>query len=445
MTGDALSTWVDADRLTQWVHDSRRRVMELVEDLSDEQLVGPLIATINPLIWEIGHLAWFQERFLLRDALQREPIIAHCDALWDSGAVPHDTRWFLDLPSRDDTLQYMRQVRDRVAEAVTEGLPPAWHRLALYTVFHEDTHTEALTYTRQTLQYPAPTITQLSHTAPDTVVDAGAHRGDVDIDGGTFLLGATGAEPFVYDNEKWCHRVEVQPFSIAKAPVTQAQFAEFVEDGGYQRPLLWVRPGWSWRTRTRADHPVYWRRSDSGWERRVFDEWRALEPHRPVVHVCWYEAEAFCRWAGRRLPTEAEWELAATGAANAADDGGAHGTTKRRYPWGDEEPAAQHANLDWRAMDTVDVAAYPDGDSVYGCRQMIGNVWEWTGSTFAPYPNFEQDTYRDNSWPWFGSRKVLRGGAWATRGRYVRNTYRNYFTPDRRDVFAGFRTCVSRG
>jgi iron(II)-dependent oxidoreductase len=193
---------------------------------------------------------------------------------------------------------------------------------------------------------------------------------------------------------------------------------------------------------------VYWRRSRGseagvdGWERRHFSEWRPLEPHRPVIHVCWYEADAYARWAGRRLPTEAEWELAASGEPDAA---GGIRAVKRRYPWGGHDPQPAHANLDWRAMDTVDVAAHGEGDTAVGCRQMLGNVWEWTASTFLPYPNFEQDTYRDNSWPWFGDRKVLRGGAWATRGRYIRNTYRNYFTADRRDVFAGVRTCAPRG
>jgi iron(II)-dependent oxidoreductase len=157
--------------------------------------------------------------------------------------------------------------------------------------------------------------------------------------------------------------------------------------------------------------------------------------------VCWYEADAYCRWAGRRLPTEAEWEAAAIGEPDGA---GGLSSMRRRFPWGNEPIGPGHANLDWKHLSTVDVAAYPAGDSAFGCRQLIGNLWEWTASTFLPYPNFEQDAYRENSWPWFGSRKVLRGGAWATRSRLIRATLRNYFTPERRDVLAGFRTAAPR-
>ncbi|MDP8960828.1 MAG: SUMF1/EgtB/PvdO family nonheme iron enzyme [Actinomycetota bacterium] len=437
----ALAQWVPAKDLAEWVRDARQRVMELVADLDDEQLVGPMLPTVNPILWEIGHLAWFQERFLLRSALSETALIPHCDALWDSGAIPHDTRWFLDLPARAETLAYMGEVRDRAVDRVLRpDVSDAVRHFAVYTVFHEDTHTEALTYTRQTLGYAPPALAGVGGTAPGEAFSAGGLAGDVEVSGGEFLLGATGAEPFIYDNEKWGHRVHIAPFSIARAAVTQEEFAAFVADGGYERVELWTPEGWSWRVAIGAEHPAYWRREAGGWQRRHFDSWVDLEPHKPVVHVCWYEADAYCRWSGRRLPTEAEWEFAATGGVET--NGGS--PRKRRYPWGDDPPRPEDANVDWRAMDTVDVGALGAGDSPFGCRQMIGNVWEWTASTFLPYPNFEPDAYRDNSEPWFGSRKVLRGGAWATRARYIRTTYRNYFTPDRRDVFAGLRTCALR-
>jgi iron(II)-dependent oxidoreductase len=176
---------------------------------------------------------------------------------------------------------------------------------------------------------------------------------------------------------------------------------------------------------------VYW---EEGRVQRRYDSLQPLAPHEPVIHVCWYEAEAYCNWAGRRLPTEAEWELAAATPA------------KRRFPWGDSPPDARRANLDARAGGPVDVAAHPEGDSAYGCRQMVGNVWEWTATDFAPYPGFVVDPYKEYSQPWFSSpHKVLRGGCWATRGRLLRNTWRNFYPPDRRDVLAGFRTCASSG
>jgi iron(II)-dependent oxidoreductase len=232
----------------------------------------------------------------------------------------------------------------------------------------------------------------------------------------------------------------VPPFVIARAPVTQSEFAEFVEGKGYSRREFWSEAGWQWRQSAAAEHPVYWKREAAGrWLRRNFDHWVPLEPHRPVLHVNWWEAEAYCRWAGRRLPTELEWEVAAS--AEPAQFGNELAQGKRRFPWGDKAPASERANLGWRAMGAVDVNALSAGDSAFGCRQMIGNVWEWTASDFGPYPGFEIDPYREYSQPWFGTHKVLRGGAWPTQPRLLRNTWRNFYTPDRRDVWAGFRTC----
>jgi iron(II)-dependent oxidoreductase len=187
---------------------------------------------------------------------------------------------------------------------------------------------------------------------------------------------------------------------------------------------------------------VYWRRNGAtDWQVRQFHDWLPFAPHQPVIHVNWYEANAYCRWADRRLPTEAEWEAAAIGQAS----GDALSAQKRRYPWGEEPVTARHANLDGRALGCIDVAALPEGDSAFGCRQMLGNVWEWTEDTFGPYPGFAPDAYREYSEPLFGTTKVLRGGAWTSRSRMVSATYRNYFGPERRDVFAGFRTCARDG
>lgn len=421
------------DELARWVEDGCERALDLVADLDDEQLVGPLLSGVNPMIWEIGHLAWFQEKFVLRNACNEPPLLELEDALYDSGAIPHDTRWRLVLPSREDTIAYMRDVAARVANRVRRpGATDVVHHFARYTVHHYDTHTEALTYTRHTLGYPRPSLPGLSDAEAPKDAGAGPLPDDVRIPGGEFLLGALRADPFVFDNEKWAHPVRVDPFAMGRGAVTQADFAAFVDDGGYADPRLWSDGG-AWLAATGAKHPLYWRRGPhGGWQRRHFDQWVDLEPNLPVSHVCWWEADAYCRWAGRRLPTEAEWEYAATG--------GAH--TKPTFPWGDELPGAAQAATDWRSLGPVDVAACPDGDSPFGCRQMIGNVWEWTASDFQPYPNFERDAYAENSEQFFGSRKVLRGGAWATRGRYVRSAYRNYFTPDRRDVLAGFRTCA---
>jgi iron(II)-dependent oxidoreductase len=425
-----------AEQLAGWVIDGCQRTLELVADLDDEQLIGPLLPTVNPLLWEIAHLAWFQEKFVLRQACGQPPILGYGDALYDSGAIPHDTRWRLALPSREQTAAYMRLVADRVAQQVLRpDATDVVRHFSRYTVHHYDMHTEALTYTRQTRGLPPPVLAGLAGTrAPAAQAGGGGLPGDAELPGGRFLLGALMGDPFVYDNEKWAHPVDIAPFAIARAMVTQADFAAFTDAGGYADARLWSDGG-AWLKATGAAHPLYWRREPGGgWQRRHFDAWLGLEPDMPVSHVCWWEADAYCRWAGRRLPTEPEWEYAATGGV----------TPKPVYPWGDTEPDAAYAATDWRLLGRVDVGACPAGDSPAGCRQMIGNVWEWTASDFDAYPNFERDAYHENSEQFFGGqRKVLRGGAWATRSRLLRSTLRNYFTPERRDVLAGFRTCAA--
>jgi iron(II)-dependent oxidoreductase len=424
--------------LIAWVSEARQRTLELVADLDDHQLIGPRLQIVNPLLWEIGHVAWFHEKWVLRRG--GEPSIrVDADDLYDSAAVAHDMRWELPLPGRDDTLRYMARVLERVVERCRDDDPEGAYfvRLAL---FHEDMHDEAFTYTRQTLNYPPPRLSVgTGRTAPCNE-SQGALPGDVSIPGGAFALGALPGEPFVFDNEKWSHPITIRPFEIARAPVTQEQFAAFVDDNGYRRQEFWDDEGWRWRKANDACHPVYWRQaSRSGWERRDFDRWVPLEPNRPVLHVCWYEANAYCRWSRRRLPSEAEWEAAAT--MRPARDGQGPSSDKAQFPWGDDAPTPAHANLDGLALGCQDVGALANGDSPFGCRQMIGNVWEWTESDFLPYPGFVVDPYKEYSAPWFGTHKVLRGGCWATRSRLIRGTWRNFYRPDRRDVLAGFRTC----
>jgi iron(II)-dependent oxidoreductase len=249
---------------------------------------------------------------------------------------------------------------------------------------------------------------------------AGRVAGDITVPGGTYTIGSTAEDGFIFDNEKWAHPVDLRPFRMARAAVTQSEFLEFVQDGGYRRRELWTDESWLWRQKAQADHPVYWKLDrERGWMRRHFDQWVPLESDRPVSNVCWFEADAYCRWARRRLPTEFEWEAAAAGI---------------------ERPA--FANLDWIEGDCCDVGSHSGGDSRFECRQMIGNVWEWTASDFLPYPGFSEDPYKEYSSPWFGTHKTLRGGAWSTRSRLIRAAYRNFYTPDRRDIWAGFRTCA---
>ena len=419
------------------VEDARARTRTLIQGLDQAQLMGPRLAIVNPLRWEIGHTAYFYEYWVLRQHGGEPPARPDVDGLYDSISIAHDDRWDLPLPDLPETLAYMQGVLERVGDRLRSGVEdPRRDYLVHYGVLHEDMHTEAFTYTRQTLGYPTPAI----GTTPDPAWQAAGLTGDAQIPGGTFWLGAREADGFCFDNEKWAHPLEVAPFHIARAAVNNTEFAAFVDDGGYRRPELWDADGWAWRERSGLAHPIYWRPGPDGWELRRFDRWGQLPPQAAVIHVNWYEARAYCRWAGRRLPSELEWEVAAAG--EPGPDGRTLAATKRRYPWGDEPPTPGRANLDGGALWTIDVGALPDGDSAFGCRQMIGNAWEWTDTVFGPYPGFTPDMYQDYSQPLFGSTRVLRGGCWATRGRLIRHTWRNYYGPERNDVFAGFRTCA---
>jgi len=421
------------------LQEARRRTLALVADLDDEQMIGPRLQIVNPLRWEIGHVAWFQEYWVLRYVCGRQPILANGDPLYDSATVAHDTRWDLPLPTKSETIAYMTQVIDEISRQFGESgsndrpSSDAAYFLAL-ALFHEDMHGEAITYTRQTLACRAPRLTIAEDSHADNQLLVQDVAGDAFVRGGSFIAGNTSEHGFVFDNEQQPFKVRVEPFRISRTATTNGEFARFVEDAGYQRRELWSDEGWAWREATQATHPVYWNRDNGRWFRRNFDHVVPLEEHAPVLHVNWYEAEAFCRWSNRRLPTEFEWEMA----ASCEPDSG----RKRRFPWGDEEPTAARANLDSRNLGIKDVRALPAGDSAFGCRQMIGNVWEWTASDFTPYPGFVAGPYKEYSEPWFGNHKVLRGGCWATRSRLISNTYRNFYLPDRRDVWAGFRTCA---
>jgi iron(II)-dependent oxidoreductase len=427
---------VPADHLVAQLHETRNFTRSLTDDLTAKQLMGPMLPIVNPILWEIGHVGWFHEYWTLRHAHGQAPILEHADQLWNSSTVAHGTRWDLELPDREDVFGYMADVLCRQAERLGRGVDlPACYFYEL-SIRHEDMHVEALAYTRQTLGYARPQ--GLGWRAADR---AGVWDGDVAVPGGCWQLGSTPADGFVFDNEKWAHTVEIAPFRIAKATVTNAEFAAFVEEGGYRRREFWSAPGWEWRERAAAEHPVYWLNNEGGsWTWRNYDKAEPLWPHAPVTFVNWYEAQAYCNWAKRRLPSEAEWEAAALGEANA--DGTRLTSTKRRWPWGEAAPARERANLGFACDGPLDVAACAAGDSAFGCRQMSGNVWEWTASDFLPFPGFAADPYEDYSQPWFHTRKVLRGGSFATSARIGRPLYRNFFTPDRNDVIAGFRTCA---
>ena len=446
-----MTAQVSTNYLIEIMQSARQRTLELLDGLSDEQLVGPKLPILNPIIWEIGHVAWFHEFFVLRQEIGHPPLLDRGDVLYDSIAVAHDTRWDLPVYPLREMKDYMARVLDTLTVRLHGGQASERESyLYQFTTFHEDMHDEAFTWARQTLAYPTPTF------APDgkgvqRIAETGALDGDANIPGGMFRLGSRPDDPFVFDNEKWAHDVTVEPFRMARAPVTCRQFVEFVEDGGYERDSLWSEDGLSWRRGRNPKHPVYWKRDTSGiWKVRLFDVWKDLAPDTPVVHVNWHEANAFCNWAGRRLPTEAEWVRA----GRYAD-----GTGPSRFPWGDALPPPESfANLaDSAAMGLAPniIADYTDGfrgpapvghfeANALGIFDLSGNVAEWTHDRFST----ARSTTVELDWmgPETGEVFVIRGSSFLT-GTFsaLRWAYRDSGREGRQDL--GFRLArdVSRG
>ena len=366
----------------------------------------PQLATINPPLWELGHVGWFQEWWIGRnmqralgtrcapDHARLASIEASADAWWDSSQVPHDTRWELALPDAGscrayllDTLESTLDLLDKAGDG-DEAL--YFYRLCL---FHEDMHGEAFAYTAQTLGLPLEPHLLAAFTPASMTV-----QGPVLIPATVWQMGSKPDGGFAFDNEKAAHAVSVPEFEIDAQPVTWAQFVEFVDDGGYDRQELWQAEGWQWLQALAAGEgrrgPRYVEQigvASGAVMQTRFGQPMRLAGNQPVMHVSWWEADAWCRWAGRRLPAEVEWEVAA------------HTAARRGFRWGD--------------------------------------VWEWMGTTFRPYPGFAPDPYREYSEPWFGSHKVLRGASFATRARMKSPKYRNFYLPERDDVFCGFRSC----
>ncbi|MGH9901686.1 MAG: SUMF1/EgtB/PvdO family nonheme iron enzyme, partial [Pyrinomonadaceae bacterium] len=240
-------------------------------------------------------------------------------------------------------------------------------------------------------------------------------------------------DAFAYDNELPAHTVSLPAFKIDRLLTTNEEYAHFIREGGYERREWWGDEGWTRREREGWSCPPYWRRNlDGGWDvRTMFDE-GPMRPRHPVTGVSWYEAEAYARFAGKRLPTEAEWEKTASWDASES--------RKRRFAWGDDPPATARCNFDNRFWDTTAVGIFPEGASPYGCLDMTGNVWEWTSDAFAAFPGFEPFPYPEYSETWFdGDHRVLKGGSWATGASVLRTSFRNFFRRHFRIAFAGIR------
>jgi iron(II)-dependent oxidoreductase len=424
----------DKTALAAQLEGARRRSLELLAPLCDGDLVAQHSPIMSPLVWDLAHVGNYEELWLLRAVSGARPIDAGLDDIYDAFRHPRPDRPALPLLGPADARRYLVEVRSRVLDvldrlpALDAAAPPLVADAYVYGMVlqHEHQHDETMLATLQLMAGdgyrpmapPPPAATPLA-------------AAEVRVAGGPFVMG-TDDESWAFDNERPAHVVDLGAFWIDTVPVTNAAYLSFIDGGGYADRRWWTDEGWAWRTEAGVEHPQFWRREGGSWWRNRFGWEEDLPLEEPVQHVCWHEATAYAAWAGRRLPTEAEWEKAASW------PGDGH---KRRYPWGDEEPVGHAvANLGQRHFGPAPVGAYPAGATAGGCHQMLGDVWEWTSSDFEPYPGYRPYPYREYSEVFFGSGyKVLRGGSWATHPSAVRTTFRNWDHPIRRQIFAGFR------
>jgi ergothioneine biosynthesis protein EgtB len=387
----------DARTLAALLRSVRAQTLAIFDDYARAipTLAVPLEPELNPPLWELGHVGWFQEFWTVRNSAWRAgsaadpaanrsaPRLPAADALYNSSTVPHAQRWSLPLPSADETRAVLARQLDDTLHLLAQAGPDDdslyFFRLAL---LHEAMHVEAAIYMAQALGIALRDAGRRSALLPPPA--------ELALDAQRVVLGSPAAG-FAFDNERPACSVAVAAFRIDAAPVRWREYLPFIEAGGYEHAQFWTPAGQWWLHQHRLDAPRFLRRLDGAWQQQGFGHWQPLDLDAAASHLSCHEAEAWCAWAGRRLPSEAEWECAAQ-------------TQGQAFHWGE--------------------------------------VWEWTSSTFAPYPGFVPHPYRDYSKPWFGTRRTLRGASGITSEVMRSPRYRNFFPPERNDIQAGFRTCA---
>ena len=414
------------------LEETRQRTFALVASLSDADLERVHSTLMSPLVWDLGHIAAFEDLWILHRYGGRPMLRRDLADVYDAFETPRADRGELPFLGPAAAVEYLAEVRARTLEVIAErGTGDG--TICELVLRHEQQHNETMLQTLQLARldgYRPPAATN-SHAAADRRPPAGDGGLElVEVPGGPCTIGAP-ATGFAYDNERPRHRTDVRGYLIGRTPITNATYLTFVEGGGYERREWWSDEGWSWKEDYDITRP-------EGWTPDLRGEWRLhrlepLDPHRPVVHISWFEADAFARAHGLRLPTEVEWEKAATWDQEC--------DRARTHPWGEEPPVpGVHANLDQLARGTVPSAALSAGASPYGCLAMLGDVWEWTATSFDGYPGFSAHPYPEYSEVFFHrGYRVLRGGSWATRPRVATSTFRNWDYPQRRQIFAGLR------
>ncbi|MFV6028802.1 ergothioneine biosynthesis protein EgtB [Streptomyces sp. NPDC056264] len=414
---------------------ARARTALLTSCVEDGELTAQHSPLMSPLVWDLAHIGNQEEVWLWRAVGGREALRPEIDSLYDAFEHPRSARPSLPLLAPGEARTYAADVRLRVLDVLERAEFDERPLLRAAFAFglvaqHEQQHDETMLITHQLRKGPAALTAP-----PPPPLRSGPLPAEVLVPGGPFTMG-TSEEPWALDNERPAHVRIVPAFHIDTAPVTNGAYLAFMADGGYTDRRWWRPEGWAQIREHDIAAPLFWRRDGAQWLRRRFGVTEPVPEEEPVLHVSWYEADAYARWAGRRLPTEAEWEKA----ARYDPDSG----RSRRYPWGDADPGPEHANLGQRHLRPAAAGSYPEGASPLGVRQLIGDVWEWTASDFLPYPGFTVFPYKEYSEVFFGpDHKVLRGGSFAVDPVACRGTFRNWDLPVRRQIFSGFRTARS--
>jgi len=426
-----------AEEIARQMHETRDETLALFDMAREEDLRESPGFGFRPIIWHLAHIGVFEAYWLLQK-LNNEPAPdERYERIFDPIKTPREES--KNLPTRREMESYLRGVRDRALKHLERSefgandplLKDGYvYRLVLE---HEQQHQETLAYLFHLLDGRKKTrpsqIETINHETSAGLSSLTPEM--VSVADGSFVMGAIW-DAFAYDNELPPHEVYVPAFKLDKYLTTNEEYAQFIAEGGYRRKEFWSDEGWEWRERENWNFPLYWTQLNGGWRVKTMFEEEILSPHHPVTGVSWYEAEAYARFRGKRLPTEAEWEKAASW-----DDVSCH---KGRFAWGDTEPSTRLCNFGNRFWGTTPVGSFPDGASTSGCLNMTGNVWEWTADAFAGYPGFKPFPYPEYSEVWFdGDHRVLKGGSWATHPSVLRISFRNFFRRHFRIAFAGIR------
>jgi iron(II)-dependent oxidoreductase len=430
-----------AEEIKELMTAARAATTRLFDMAREEDLHESPGFGFRPVIWHLAHIGVFESYWLLQKLDGQSAPDEHYERVFDPIRTPREDS--KNLPSRREMEAYLGRVRDeafRLLDRTTlDEADPLLRDAYVFRLVleHEYQHQETLCYLLHLLAPEKKVRPDMddARRAVDSISAREAPPGPrmIEIPAGEFEMGAAAqdsltGDSFAYDNELPSHTVSLPAFKLDRLLTTNEEYARFIEEGGYARREWWSDEGWQWREREGWAMPLYWTKNGDGFKvRTMFDE-DGFGPQHPVTGVSWYEAEAYARFAGKRLPTEAEWERAAAG------------REKRRYSWGDAPPSPALCNFDNRYWGTTPVGSFPEGASAEGCLDMTGNVWEWTADAFGPFPGFKAFPYPEYSEVWFdGDHRVLKGGSWATRPTVLRNSFRNFFRRHFRIAFAGLR------